>query len=69
MTPKILKKDLGLHLFADDTSLLFLTGKIIKQIQTLHNLELKGVTDWLMASKLRNWIAVSTCKNSLGNIE
>ena len=69
MTPKILKKDLGFHLFADDTSLFFLTGKIIKQIETIHNLELNGVTHWLMASKLTNWIAVSTCKNSLGNIE
>ena len=69
MTPKILKKDLGFHLFADDTSLFFLTGKIIKQIETLYNLELNGVTHWLMASKLTNWIAVSTCKNSLGNIE
>ena len=69
MTPKILKKDLGFHLFADDTSLFFLTGKIIKQIETIHNLELNGVTHWLMASKLTNWIAVSTCKNSLGNIK
>ena len=39
------------YLLTDDTSLLF-TGKTIKQIEALYNLELKGATDWLKANKL-----------------
>ena len=51
MTSKILQIKLDFYLFADDKSLL-LTCKTIKEIKTLHNLELKGVTDWLKANEL-----------------